>query len=332
MKKTLKIILLVLVSLFLFSVLYFFIGRGPEQKNILWGVNFSQKHTENLGLDWKKTYLALMEDLETKSIKLSVPWDWIEGKRDGYFFGDVDWQIKEAEKHEVKIIMLIGMKTSRWPECHIPGWAKGLLKEERENEVLEYLQEMVLRYSSSNAIISWQVENEPFFPFGECPETDEKFLQKEVELVKLLDPQKRPTIISDTGEFSLWLKAAKSGDVVGTTMYKKVWSKEFGVYFYMPFPPLFYWLKAQIIKTVFNKEVQCVELQTEPWGPVLLYNLSLEEQKKTMDLERFKKNIEFAEKTGLDTFYLWGAEWWYQMKEKQNDPSIWNEAKKLFNQ
>ncbi len=330
MKKIIKIILLVLVSLFLFSVLYFFLGRGPEPKNILWGVNFSQKHTENLKLDWKKTYLALIEDLGVKDIKLSVPWDWVENEKDGYFFDDVDWQIKEAEKHEAKVIMSIGMKTSRWPECHIPGWAKDLPKEERENEVLKYLQEMVLRYSASNAIIFWQVENEPFFPFGECPETDEKFLQKEIELVKSLDPQKRPIIISDTGEFSLWLKAAKFGDIVGTTMYKKVWSKELGVYLYAPFPPLFYWLKVQLIKTVFNKEVQCVELQVEPWGPVLLYDLSLEEQKKTMDLECFKKNIEFAKKTGLDTFYLWGAEWWYQMKEKYNQPEIWDEAKKLF--
>ena len=49
-----------------------------------------------------------------------------------------------------------------------------------------------------------------------------------------------------------------------------------------------------------------------------------------MNLEQFKKNIEFAKKTGLKEFYLWGAEWWYWMKEKQNKPEIWNEAKKLF--
>ena len=32
----------------------------------------------------------------------------------------------------------------------------------------------------------------------------------------------------------------------------------------------------------------------------------------------------------LKEFYLWGAEWWYWMKEKQNKPEIWDEAKKLF--
>lgn len=145
-----------------------------------------------------------------------------------------------------------------------------------------------------------------------------------------VDSLKRPIIISDTGEFSLWLKPAEIGDIVGITMYKRVWSKELGVYFYAPFPPLFYWWKAQLIKVLYGKEVQCVELQTEPWGPALLYDLPLEEQKKTMDLEKFKYNIKFAQKTGLDTFYLWGVEWWYWMKTKHNDSSIWDEAKKLF--
>ncbi len=62
----------------------------------------------------------------------------------------------------------------------------------------------------------------------------------------------------------------------------------------------------------------------------LPYDLSLEEQEKSMDFSRFQKNINFAKKTGLKEFYLWGAEWWYWMKTKQNKPEIWEEAKKLF--
>jgi len=285
---------------------------------------------ERLGLDWKETYLAIINDLGAKNIKLLINWDWVEGKNNDYFFDDIDWQVKQAEEKGVNLIMVIGMKTGRWSECHLPVWAQGLSKEERENQALNYLQEMVLRYGESSAIIAWQVENEPFFAFGECPKTDINFLKKEVELVKLLDRQKRPVIISDTGEFSLWLKAAKIGDIVGTTMYKRVWSKELHIYFYAPFPPLFYWLKAQLVKALSDKEVQCVELQAEPWGPVLLYNLPIEEQQKSMDLEKFKYNINFAKKTGLDTFYLWGTEWMYQMKTKYNQPEIWEEVKKLF--
>ena len=46
--------------------------------------------------------------------------------------------------------------------------------------------------------------------------------------------------------------------------------------------------------------------------------------------ERGRHNIEFAEKTGFDKFYLWGAEWWYWLKEKQGRPEIWDEARAVF--
>jgi hypothetical protein len=49
-----------------------------------------------------------------------------------------------------------------------------------------------------------------------------------------------------------------------------------------------------------------------------------------MNPEMFKEDVEFAKQTGLDKFYFWGVEWWYWMKEKQNQPEIWNEAKNLF--
>ena len=113
-------------------------------------------------------------------------------------------------------------------------------------------------------------------------------------------------------------------------MYRKVWFQEIEKYVKYPFPPVFYQRKAWLIKKLFNKEVICVELQAEPWGPVLLYDLPMKEQKKTMDLEQFQKNIEFARKTGLKEFYLWGVEWWYWLRE-QGDPSIWETGKEIIN-
>jgi len=329
-KKILKrIILFLLVFLFLFLA-YLFIGSPPQAEKIVWGVNFSQKHAQNLGLDWKETYLALLDDLGVKRFKVAAHWDLLEPEKDRYFFDDLDWQIKKAGEKGAKILLVIGMKTPRWPECHIPEWAKNFNKKEQQKEILEIIEKIVLRYKDSPTIKYWQVENEPFFPFGECPWVDKKFLKKEIELVRLLDPQKRQIVISDSGEWSFWINAARFGDIVGITMYRRVWFHQVGIYIHYPFPPIFYWRKAQIIKNFFGKEVICVELQAEPWGPTLLYDSPLEEQKKTMNLEQFKKNIEFAKKTGFDTFYLWGAEWWYWMKIKQNQPEIWDEAKKLF--
>jgi len=332
MKKMLKIIILALFILFIIFLFYFFVGKAPKQKNILWGVDFSQMQTEALKLDWRKTYLAILDDLGVKNIKLHTQWDWVEGIKDDYFFSDIDWQINQAQQKNAKIIYVVGMKTGRWPECHIPSWAKNLSKEQQQIEILKYIEEVILRYKNNDTIAMWQVENEPLFQFGECPWHDRNFLKKEVELVKSLDPT-RQIIVSDSGEQSMWFGAAKIGDIVGTTMYRKVWGRindNLGFYVDSLLPPVHYWRKAQIIKNIFGKDVMCVELQAEPWAQKPFYDVSLEEQEKTMNLEQFKKNIKYAEQTGLKDFYLWGVEWWYWMKETQNKPEIWNEAQKLF--
>ena len=188
----------------------------------------------------------------------------------------------------------------------------------------------MFRNGRRNLVWAWQVENEPFFPFGECPWVDRNFLRQEINLVKSLDIQNRPIIVTESGEFPFWISAARYGDIVGVTMYKKVWFRELKRYVTYPFPAVFYHRKAEIIRKIFGKEVIGVELQAEPWCSALLYDCSLEEQAKTMNLGQFKYNIEFAKNTGLSQHYLWGVEWWYWLKEKQNDPQIWNEARKLF--
>jgi len=327
-----KIIILILVLLCITFLFYFFVGKAPKQKNIVWGVNFSQMQAENLKLNWKETYLALLDDLLVKNIKLVTNWDFIEEKRGNYYFNDIDWQVKEAGSHGTNLIYVVGMKTGRWPECHIPQWAENLSKQEQQQEILKYIKEVVLRYKNSKAIVAWQVENEPLFKFGKCPWYDKKFLKKEVALVKSLDST-RPIIISDSGEQSTWFQVAKIGDIVGITTYRKVWSHindNLGFYLDSFLPPVHYWRKAQVIKKVFGKDVISTELQAEPWAHRLFYDVSLEEQEKTMNLTQFKKNIEYAKETGLKEFYLWGAEWWYWMKTTQNQPQIWNEARKLF--
>lgn len=332
MVKDNKMTYLILFLLFLFLLYYFFAASAPRQKNIVWGVNFSQAHAQFLKLDWRKAYLAILEDLGVKNIKLITNWDFVENKKGNYYFNDVDWQIKEADKHGAKLIYVVGMKTGRWPECHIPKWALTLSKKEQQEEILKYIKEVVLRYKNQKSIIAWQAENEPLFEFGVCPWYDEDFLKKEVSLIKSLDPT-RPVIVSDSGEQSFWFRAANIGDIVGTTMYRTVWvhvTDNYGFFMNFPLPPLSYWLKAQLIKGLFNKEVINVELQAEPWVPDIYVEVSLQQQEKTMNLDKFKDNIIFAKKTGLGKFYFWGTEWWYWLKEKENKPEIWNEAKRLF--
>ena len=319
-------ILLLVLSFFL----YFFVGRAPEAKKIKWGVTFSQKHARDLGLDWKESYLAILDDLQVKNIRLIAYWDLLEPENGTYNFEDLDWQIQEAAKREVTTALVMGIKVPRWPECHIPEWAKDLNKEQQQEKVLVLDKELVSRYKNYPNIDYWQVENEPFFPFGNCPWFDFGFIKEEINYVRSLDPDS-PVLVTESGELSPWVLAGFLGDKVGTTMYQKVYVSQLKSYLHYKLPPVFYWRKAQIIKKLFGKEVIVIELQAEPWGPKLLYDTSLEEQAKTMDLQQFRKKIEFAKKTGLKEFSLWGVEWWYWMKVQHNRPEIWNEARNSLN-
>lgn len=317
---------IILALIFVFA--FFFVGWTKPKEDIVWGVNFSQKYCRNLGIDWKETYTALLDDLGARNIKIAVHWDLIHPNKDVFSFDDLDWQIKKAQDSGAKVMLVIGMKTPRWPECHIPNWASQESKQAQQEEILKMIQAVVLRYKDNPAVAWWQVENEPFFKFGECPWKDDRFLAKEVTLVRKLDS--KPIVISDSGEWSMWFRAASLGDIPATTMYRIAWMDNFKMYFNYPYPPIFYKRKADLVKLFLNKEVICGELQAEPWGPKTVYEISLEEQKKTMNKDQFTKNIEFAKKTNLPAFYLWGGEWMYWMKIKNNDASVWEEAKKLF--
>lgn len=332
MKKMIIAILIIIAVVLAVIFCYFFVGSAPEAKHITWGVDFSQMQAETLKLDWKQTYLAILEDLGAKNIKLHTQWDFVEGKKDVFYFDDTDWQVAQAQSHDAKLIYVVGMKTGRWPECHIPAWADGLSKEQQQAEILTYVTQVVNRYKGSPAIYAWQAENEPLFNFGECPWYDKDFLTKEVALIKSLDPT-RPVIISDSGEQSLWLDAGKIGDIVGVTMYRKLWfsvTKNFGFYATFPLPPVFYQRRAQIIQYLFHKTVICVELQAEPWAYKQFYNLPLSEQEKTMNLQQLKDNVSYAKATGFNTFYFWGVEYWYWLKTTQNQPALWDYEKGIF--
>ncbi len=346
MLKSLKIIIIALVAVVaiaLAAAVYFLwlpLTAGTDDRSaagITWGVDFSQAQAEYLQLDWKKTYLALINDLGARHIKLHTNWDWVEGKQKDFYFKDIDWQIKQAEQKKVKIIYVIGLKTGRWPECHSPAWVNSLSAQAEQSELLHYIQTVVNRYKRSKAIAYWQVENEPFLQFGQCPDwyyQSDHFLKAQVALVKSLDPS-RQIIISDSGELSDWSRAARIGDIVGITMYRNAWvgiKDTFGFdASYSFLNPAVYKKKAALIQEKFGKKVICIELQAEPWASRPFLEAPLSEQFASMNPALFEENVAFAKKTGLDTFYFWGSEWWYWLKEKQNKPQVWEEAKKLFN-
>ena len=326
-KSIRKKVLIIVVFLTIVILVVYFIFI-PRRENVIYGVTFSKTFAEHLELDWKETYLAILDDAGAKRIRLPSYWTEVEPERNRYSFDDLDWQIEEAEKRNVKMIIVLGQKQPRWPECHIPKWAGELNENERQEELLEIIEKVVERYKDKKGITAWQVENEPFLPFGECPKLDKDFLDREISLVRSLDS--RPIIISDSGELGTWYNAASRADILGTTLYRIVWDKYLG-YVHYPVASISYRIKAAIIMYLTGVEkIIIVELQAEPWGPEIVNNSSLEEQYKSMSPEQFRENIEYVKKIEFSEAYLWGAEWWYWLKTKKGDDRIWEEAKKVF--
>jgi hypothetical protein len=242
----------------------------------------------------------------------------------------LDWQIAEAQKRNAQIILVVGQKVPRWPECFIPVWMQND-SGQKKAELLKFIYTVVERYKSEPAVKYWQVENEPFLDFGICPDLDPALLDSEIALVKNADPS-RKIIVTDSGELSLWYQAASRADIFGTTMYRTIWKKGLG-YFDYPIGPRFFQFKHWIIKT-FAKQNQAIviELQGEPWISGWTTDMALSEQFKSMNPEKLRDNVEFAKKVGFPEIYVWGAEWWYWLKVQKDHPELWEEAKMLFNQ
>lgn len=323
-----KIFFIILILL-LFAVFLLSRGHTYGKNELSYGVTFSKMQAEALNLKWQDVFLSILQELKVKNLRLAAYWNEVEPAGGDFKWQDLDWQIEQASKNNAKIILAIGGRLPRWPECHFPGWTDDLTKSEREAKILNYIRETVKRYKDMKNITAWQIENEPFLShFGECPEVDGAFLDDEIAAVKKLDS--RPVVVTDSGELSFWIPAAKRADIFGTTMYRDTYSKFLKRYIHYPIEPGFFKFKKNIASLFAHPQKWIViELQAEPWGKTAYQNLTQAERDKTMNLDKFKEILEFSRQAGFNEFYLWGAEYWYWEREKGR-PEMWEEAKKLF--
>lgn len=302
-----------------------------KAEELEYGLTFSDKQARDLGLDWQQVYTEMLEDLGVKKLRLPAYWDELEKQPNQYTWDVLDWQIEQAEKNNVELIVVVGQRQPRWPECHIPDWALSLSNEERQQKIIEYNAQVINRYKQRAAIRYWQVENEPFLRyFGTCPNFDKKFLDEEIAAVRQLDT--RPIIVTDSGELSLWAPAAKRADIFGSTLYRDTYSRTINSYIHYPIGPVFFRMKKNIANIFAQpQDWIIIELQGEPWGKEAFQNLTQAERYRTMSPAKFKEMVSFIQKTGFKVFYWWGVEYWYWEKTKLNNPFYWDTAKQLFN-
>lgn len=333
-EKSSRIILFSKILGILVIALGLYILSFAQNRNLKLGVSYSPSYAAQLGLNPKTTFIQILDNLKVKTVRIPVYWDEVEQFPMQFNFSNVDYYLYQAQSRDVKVILVLGIKTPHWPECFAPKWVADSTIEQRQAKILDLVQREVSHFKNFSNIYAWQVENEPFLSYGVCDKVTAKtdqLLKKEVEIVKEADS--RPVLITDSGELSDWVKALNRGDILGHTLYREVWNKYAGFIDY-PLPPVFYQLKGKFVKFItgnLNKKIIISELQAEPWIPNYknFSDFSPKVQTEFMPVSKLARNIEFARQTGEEEAILWGVEWWYYMA-KEGHPEYLEYAKTLF--
>ncbi len=333
MKKRYVHILIAIAALLVCVLcVLFLLARKEVPEHITYGISYNVPYVQELGLDQDEVFDALLYELNVRHFRLSAHWQLIEPEKDRFDFTWMDTDMRKAESAGAEVIFGVGRRLPRWPECHVPGWAKSLAWEEQKNEIREYITAVVTRYKDSPAITHWQVENEPYlgvFAHDHCGDLDEEFLDEEIALVKSLDPS-RPVLVTDSGNLGTWNGAYSRGDSFGTSVYVYFWNPELGQ-FKTVLPPWFYRVKEGVMALLHGeKETFLIELSLEPWLLEPVTSVPVETQYSRMDLKKFDEIIEYAKGTRYEKQYLWGGEWWYWLN-MQGHPEMWERGKEIFN-
>jgi hypothetical protein len=332
-KRFFKYLAIVTGATVLFVVLAIvYLAQKPVPEKITYGMSFNTMYARELGLNWKETYDAMLDELQIRHLRLAAHWPMIEPERNVYNFTELDYQIKRAEETNSTVILAVGRRLPRWPECHVPSWAKKLSEEERDAAQLDYVQMVINRYKNSPAVKTWQIENEPFlsvFAPEYCGEHNVELLDKEIALAKSLDST-RPILVTDSGNLGTWKGAYTRGDVFGTSVYVYFWNPDLGQ-FRTFLPPWFYRVKNNAVAHLYGEKPSLlIELSAEPWLVDPVKDVPLETQFTRMNLEKFEDILAYAKETRYSEQYLWGAEWWYWLKVKHDHTEMWERGKRLF--
>lgn len=315
----------------MYGIARWYIHTSANQPLTL-GVSFIPDYARSLGVDPQEAMDELL-DIGVKDYRLVSYWNGIEYNQGSYDFSQLDWQFQKAEARDAKITLTLGLRQPRWPECHMPDWAKDQPRDQWQPQLEKFIQATVERYKDSPSLENYQLENEYFLKgFGICTDFSRERLVSEYNLVKKLDPG-REVIVGRSNNALGFPVGQPQPDKFSISIYKRVWDGGFSKrYLEYPQPAWFYGYIAGVQK-IFNKRDMIVgELQAEAWAPngQSLNEISLEEQNKSLNAQRFDDRIRYGEATGMREIYLWGAEYWYYRLKVLDDPSLWNVAEKHF--
>ncbi len=331
MRKWLRICAWVVLGLLVLAIAYFTLG-WPSDHPKEYGVTWSSPYAWSLGLDPNKGLGEVLDDLGVRRFRIPAYWTDIERKQGVYDFTILQEQLDAIGKRDGKVMLAIGARLPRWPECWVPEFTRIVDTETRAAMQLAYFKATYERFKNHPTVVGFQVENEAKFNFfAHCPGLTDELVSKELTFVRGEEAKrgvlKRPVYTTDSGELSLWQDYRKEIDGLGVSVYRTVTNPWLGVIRYWFLPPWFYTRKADLLG--WGGRLFVSEFQMEPWSDRPLQETKLEDQFKTLSIQQMRKNFAYARQMDVVAVDFWGVEWWLWMKE-QGRAEFWNEARMFF--
>ncbi|MDZ4384998.1 MAG: hypothetical protein U0944_01115, partial [Candidatus Moranbacteria bacterium] len=76
--KTIGVAIIVLIAATAILFGYFNLPIENNNDYSKLGITFSSKYASSIGLDWKANYIAMLDDLQIRKIRIPVYWDLVE--------------------------------------------------------------------------------------------------------------------------------------------------------------------------------------------------------------------------------------------------------------
>src|SRR3989338_11152811 len=100
-------------SLYLLSLFY-----SPFYNNEMsLGVSFVPDYARYLKLDANQSFAKILNEYNFRYLRLSAHWDKVEPQAGQWDFSELDRLLAAADSASAKVILALGQKTPRWPEC-----------------------------------------------------------------------------------------------------------------------------------------------------------------------------------------------------------------------
>jgi len=298
---------------------------------VTYGTTFSQLQCKYLQLDYKETLTNLL-DLPFDIIRVCAYWNEIEAEQGAYTFQILDWIIDAISQTDKKIILSVGIKVPRYPEFHLPGWAKSEVAHNThdiQKSCRKFTEAVLQRYKSNASITYVQIENEPLnnMPIANNRTVDLDFYIGQIHLARSLMRKDQKLLLTNAVNIfpyswgfdynKAFFTNLSLADAVGINVYTNIGVKDDK--YLKPFP--FFWWKLKYWYTLGRKkdtEMWVTEAQSEPWEHGSAVHTS-KSSFPSASPEQTETLIDELIYLGYKNILFWGCEQWYWHKKQGRD-------------